>query len=222
MKNRIFTSAELVARARALFSEGPWLRRALQINRPWICPFGMLIESVPENASVLDVGCGSGLFLGLLASIGRISRGLGFDVSRGSIELANRMKARHPLGDILEFTCLDSVDSWRHGHYDVVSVIDLLHHIPPPDQRALVEKATAHVRPGGILLYKDMSVSPAPLAWASVVHDLVFARQWIHIPSYLHVRSWATEAGLTEESHARVVILWYGHEMGVFRRPKVS
>lgn len=213
------TPAALVARARVLFAEGTWFRRTLQINRPRICPFHELIEAVPQDARILDVGCGSGLFLGLLADVGRISGGTGFDASPEAIALAAGMKARHPRGGILDFACRSIADAWPEDLFDVVSMIDLAHHVPPQAQRTLVEKAARCVRPGGILLYKDMSASPHPLAWASIAHDLVFARQLIHIPRYADARAWAEGAGLVEERHSRTVMFWYGHEMGIFRRP---
>lgn len=216
------TPAALVARSRALFTEGSWFRRTLQINRPRICPFHELIEAVPQGARILDVGCGSGLFLGLLADAGRIAGGTGFDASPEAIDLAARMQRRHPRGEILDFACRSIADAWPESFFDVVSLIDLAHHVPPQAQRTLVEKAAQCVRPGGILLYKDVSASPHPLAWASVAHDLVFARQMIHIPRYSDVRAWAENAGLIEERHSRTVMFWYGHETGIFRRPTAS
>jgi 2-polyprenyl-3-methyl-5-hydroxy-6-metoxy-1,4-benzoquinol methylase len=39
------------------------------------------MEQIPAGASVLDVGCGAGLFLLLLGQQGRIRDALGFDVS---------------------------------------------------------------------------------------------------------------------------------------------
>ena len=219
---QLYTSSDLCELARGLYTEGAWVRRTLQVHRPRICPFEVLISSVPESARILDIGCGSGLFLGLLAGSGRIVQGHGFDASEDAIRLANNMKARHTNGDCLEFTQRDVADDWPEDHYDVVSVIDLLHHVPSGNQRSVIEEAVKRVKPGGILIFKDMSAFPHPLAWASVLHDLVFARQWINIVPYTSVKSWIEAAGFAETDHARINMYWYGHELGIFKRPADS
>jgi 2-polyprenyl-3-methyl-5-hydroxy-6-metoxy-1,4-benzoquinol methylase len=86
--------AEVAAVARSLYPEGPFLMRLMQRWRPYICPFGPLIDQVPADASVLDVGCGGGLFLGLLRAGRRLREGLGFDASRPAIAIAQAMAAR--------------------------------------------------------------------------------------------------------------------------------
>ena len=56
------TAGALSRMAAGIYPEGPVLFRALQKYRPYICPFEALIEEVPEGASVLDIGCGSGVW----------------------------------------------------------------------------------------------------------------------------------------------------------------
>jgi len=205
--------------ARGLFREGNWALRFIQGYRPLICPFEALIKVVPAEARVLDVGCGGGLFLALLAATGRISEGVGFDASRMAIEVAQRLPTNLPAGPRVRFERRGVGDSWPEALFDVVSVVDLMHHVPTAEQENLFRKAARHVAPGGLLLYKDVSESPAWRAWASRLHDLVVARQWIHIVPFATVVRWAEAAGLKTERHARIDVLWYGHEMGVFRRP---
>jgi 2-polyprenyl-3-methyl-5-hydroxy-6-metoxy-1,4-benzoquinol methylase len=213
------TPAQLSMLARALYTDGSWLKRTLQTHRPRICPFEVLISAVPEGASVLDAGCGSGLFLGLLARAGRITKGFGFDASAVTIVFANQMKARHPQGALLDFVHHDAGQPWPEGDFDVVSVIDLLHHVPRPQQKAVIHEAAKRVKPGGILLYKDMVTHPRWLAWVAVLHDLIFARQWVSIRPYPSIKSWIVAAGLVERQHTRITMYWYGHEMGVFVKP---
>jgi hypothetical protein len=42
----------------------------------------------------------------------------------------------------------------------VVSLIDVMHHVQPDKQGALIATAAAHVKQGGMLLYKDMGRRP--------------------------------------------------------------
>lgn len=205
--------------ARGLFRQGNWALRFIQGYRPLLCPFEALIKVVPDQARVLDVGCGGGLFLALLAATGRISEGVGFDASRMAIEVAQRLGPNLPAGHRIRFEQRGVDEPWPNEVFDVVSIVDLMHHVPPTEQESLLVKAAHHVAPGGMLLYKDVSKGPAWRAWASRLHDLVIARQWIHIVPFASVVRWAEAAGLETERHHRIDVLWYGHELGVFRRP---
>lgn len=184
-----------------------------------LCPFEELIKVVPGQARVLDVGCGGGLFLALLAATGRISEGVGFDASGTAIEVARLLGPNLPDGHGLRFEHRGVDEPWPDDMFDVVSIVDLMHHVPPAQQESLILKAARHVAPGGMLLYKDVSVGPVWRAWASRLHDLVMARQWIHIVPFASIVRWAEAAGLATERHARIDVLWYGHELGIFRRP---
>jgi 2-polyprenyl-3-methyl-5-hydroxy-6-metoxy-1,4-benzoquinol methylase len=206
----------LCASSRELFTGGPVFRRKLQHWRPRICPFHRLLSHVPQHATILDVGCGSGLFLGLLAKSGRNIRGTGFDVSGDAIAVAREMAEGS--GGQLEFLRLDVDEPWPPGTFDVVSIIDVMHHVPPERQREVLKTAAAHVALGGILLYKDMCRQPRWRATANRLHDLLLARQWIHYLPIERVEGWAAEEGLSLEHSERINMLWYGHELRVFRK----
>ncbi|MBX9737461.1 MAG: hypothetical protein K2X32_11100, partial [Phycisphaerales bacterium] len=68
--DRVPAAGELSQVAASIFTTGPFLFRQLQRFRPYICPFEELIRHVPAGASVLDVGCGGGLWLHLLSATG--------------------------------------------------------------------------------------------------------------------------------------------------------
>src|ERR1700742_679944 len=74
------TPAGICAIARRLYTDGPLAMRAMQHWRAHICPLDLVLEQVPQGAYVLDVGCGGGLLLGVLAWTGRIRAGVGIDV----------------------------------------------------------------------------------------------------------------------------------------------
>lgn len=208
--------------AGAMYPQGSTLFRTLQRYRPYICPFEDLIAEVPVGASVLDVGCGGGLFLGLLAALGREPYGVGFDVSSHGIGLATGMAARanaRPGKGDLRFIRLDAEAPWPPGQYDVVSMIDVIHHVPPAAQEACIRRASRTVAPGGIFLFKDMVSRPVWRALANRMHDLVLARQWIHYVPVAKVEAWAADEGMVLERSDRIDRLWYGHELRVFRRP---
>jgi 2-polyprenyl-3-methyl-5-hydroxy-6-metoxy-1,4-benzoquinol methylase len=211
--------AECAAAARRLFDRGPLLRRLMQQGRPLICPFERVIDAVPPGSVVLDAGCGDGLLLGLLATFGRVHEGLGFDASAAAIRNARRMRAHLPPSARVAFERRDAGAPWPAGRYDVVTLVDLLHHVPPAAQRAVLQEAARRVAPGGLLVCKDMADAPRWRALVSHLHDLLVARQRIHLVPFGVVRDVLEQCGLVLERHERIATGPYLHELGVFRRP---
>jgi 2-polyprenyl-3-methyl-5-hydroxy-6-metoxy-1,4-benzoquinol methylase len=215
------TPAALSRMAAAIYPEGPVLFRALQRYRPYICPFEELIPEVPADASVLDIGCGGGLFLGLVNAAGLRPLGTGFDVSVPAIRLAEAMAVtvHKRWGGQLDFRRIDAHAPWPEGEFDVVAMIDVLHHVPGEAQEDVIRRACRKVKPGGRFLYKDMVRRPRWRALANRIHDLVLARQWIRYAPVSEVERWAANEGMELERAALINRLWYGHELRVFRRP---
>ena len=167
----------------------------------------------------MDIGCGSGIFLGLLEYFGLKIQGFGFDASRSAIDCANAMTRRHNHFD-LRFEHIRKEDPWPDGQFDVVSIIDVLHHIPVEHQKSAFEAAAARVSPGGLLLYKDMSNTPWYLASANRLHDLIVAREWIYYVPVADIERWAIGLNLQLENKESVRMLWYQHDLRVFRKPR--
>jgi 2-polyprenyl-3-methyl-5-hydroxy-6-metoxy-1,4-benzoquinol methylase len=212
------TRSEILKVVRELYADGPVFLRSVQYWRPYICPYEELIELVPRGVSILDVGCGGGLFLGVSAALGRISQGLGFDASQQAIALAQSMARRLSGQTNVRFLRLNVSDPWPNETYDVVSLIDVMHHVNPKNQLSLLDLAATHVGAGGQLLYKDMAARPYWRAVANRVHDLVIARQWIHHLPIEDVIRHVEKKGLELEERRSVDILWYRHEIAVFRQ----
>ena len=219
---RDLTPGALSKMAAAIYTEGSPLFRALQQYRPYICPFEALIPEVPARASLLDIGCGGGLFLGLVHAAGLNPQGTGFDVSEPAIRLAKKMAAglQDQREGRLNFRRIDGDTAWPDGKFDAVAMIDVIHHVRPSAQEDAIRRACQKVKPGGVFIYKDMVKRPAWRALANRLHDLVLARQWIHYVPISQVEVWTADEGMELERSALINRLWYGHELRIFRRPK--
>ncbi|MGH8130113.1 MAG: class I SAM-dependent methyltransferase [Steroidobacteraceae bacterium] len=214
------SAARLAGVAATLFANDAMTQRF----RPYICPFEELLPIVPAGSSVLDVGCGGGLFLGLLAVEGGIRSGVGFDSSPSAIAVAQRMRRRaveHGARATLDFQHRDAAAPWPEGTFDVVSVIDVMHHVPRRGQRSLFELAAARVGPSGLMIYKDIAGAPVWRAWANRLHDLLVARQWIDYVPIDQVERWGADLGLALVDARAFNRYWYRHELRVFKRVQV-
>jgi 2-polyprenyl-3-methyl-5-hydroxy-6-metoxy-1,4-benzoquinol methylase len=213
------SASALAGLASELYAAEPSAKiRLSQRYRPYICPFDQVIAQVPESARVLDVGCGSGLFLLLLAKLGRIEAGHGFDVSAPAISAARNAAARQALTATLSFEERPVEAGIPEVHHSVVTVLDVIHHIPPPHQQAFVAALCAATPAGGRLIIKDMVHRPIWRATANRLHDLVMARQWVHHLQPGIVADWCLQNGMRLVHQTSANTLWYGHWMLVLDR----
>ena len=199
------------------YTAAPLMHRALVAARPYICPFEPVLAEVPSGQEILDVGCGVGALLTALALQGKVKSGVGVDINPKSIEVANRV-ARSIAMPQLSFQVADSAGVLPGLEYDVVTLIDVMHHIPPLVQRQFFMNCAERVRPGGLLVYKDMADEPIFYNLFNRLHDLVLARQFIHYAPLESVVMWAGECGLSPVSKSLYSRLAYAHELVVFRK----
>jgi cyclopropane fatty-acyl-phospholipid synthase-like methyltransferase len=104
-----------------------------------------IFENVPENGSILDVGCGAGIpVCKLLSSKYKVS---GIDISGKQIELArkNVPSGRFENIDVLDFEAQDR-------SYDTVVSYYALFHIPKEKHQHVLAKFYRWLKPGGYLV----------------------------------------------------------------------
>lgn len=210
--------SDLATLSRTIYANAPGAIKYKLSLRPYICPFHRLIGYVPCGATILDVGCGAGLFILLLARLDRVESAVGFDANRAAIRAARDIAAQLPNSEKFRFEHCNASESWPEGRFDVVCLIDVLHHVPQNRQAAVFATAIEHVAEGGILLYKDMASRPRWRAWANRLHDLVSAGEWIHYVNLNDTIAWAQKNGLHLDERGAINMFWYRHEWCVFRR----
>ncbi len=202
--------------ANALYGDFPGLQAKLQTLRPYICPFEALVPHVPESSTVLDIGCGAGLFLSLLNAAGKVKEGVGIDISVKAIALAQKLPGA--VDGNLDFHLTTVTDPLPEGPFDIVSMIDVAHHVPPTAQIDALSAAIDRVRPGGLFVYKDMAQKPLFHALMNRLHDLVLVREWINYLPIARVDAVADEKGLDTVHSFSINRLWYAHEGRLYRK----
>jgi len=112
-----------------------------------------LLKHVPVNCrNALEIGCGTGAFARQLAE--RCRRVIGIDLSAEMIRVARSRSIRI---ENLEFELADAMSwSFPQSHFDFICSIATLHHL---EQRELLPKIKAALRPGGVFVLLDLVAS---------------------------------------------------------------
>jgi 2-polyprenyl-3-methyl-5-hydroxy-6-metoxy-1,4-benzoquinol methylase len=112
-----------------------------------------------DEGRILDVGCGFGLFAAYFGQTQPARRILGVDPDVRRIGLARRVASRLGLAQH-SFYVGDVRDVAIEGPFDAAYVLDVMHHIPEEDQRAVLIRLRDLLAPGGMLIIKDITTEP--------------------------------------------------------------
>ena len=124
--------------------------------RSWTCPLGRVVERVPAEGRLLEVGCGHGLFANAAALARPSLDVLGVDPDARKIRwaettVAARRNVRFRGGDLAGVA--------ERG-FDAVAVIDVLYLVPRPEWPSFLSGLRERLRPGGRLLLKEVEPHP--------------------------------------------------------------
>jgi SAM-dependent methyltransferase len=129
----------------------------------------LLDRSIDGDASVVELGCGTGQLSLFLATAER--RIVGADLSRASLQLAESAARRYRLRGVRFVETDLRAPGLRKGSFDVVIASGVLHHTPDP--RASFAAIVSLARPGGaIVLGLYNSFARLPLRLRRAVHRL--------------------------------------------------
>jgi len=121
-----------------------------------------IINLLPKQGNLLDVGCGVGL---LDYEIARLSPDLkihGVDINENSVEMARIYHA----SPNINYDCM-AIEAVM-GQYDCIIFIDVFHHIDPAQYRSLLETSKRLLAPKGYILIKDVE---RRMGWVSLFMD---------------------------------------------------
>jgi SAM-dependent methyltransferase len=122
----------------------------------------LLDRAIPGDASIVEVGCGTGQMSLFLATANRVV--IGADLTRASLELGANAARRFGV-DRVAFVETDlRRPGLREGAFDVVYSSGVLHHTPDP--RASFAALARLARPGGIVVLGLYN------AWSRIPHRI--------------------------------------------------
>ena len=131
-----------------------WYRARRDILADYLTRYGAL----PKDAKILEIGCGTGHNLPMLAAFGSIDA--------IEIDPAAREIASERLGKPVGATPLPELPGVPRGHYDLIAVLDVVEHIE--DDVAALKAMADCLAPGGKIL-----IAVPAHQWMWSAHDTV-------------------------------------------------
>lgn len=156
-------------------------------------PLFEIEEYVPKSGCVLDVGCGMGIFSNLLCLMSEGRSAIGFDTSRKRVNLARTTAARTKQ---LSFYVQDAKDAIFDG-FSIITIIDLLHHIPYSEQEEVLRKAYMGLETPGVVVLKDLEKKPLWKYCFHYVQDSISYRSKLFFRSSMEMRDLLHDIGFT-------------------------
>ncbi len=117
-------------------------------------PWDVILDNFPSGHTLIDVGCGHGLFINLL-----YSKKSGFEKYIGIDAADNKIKlARQTENDHISFYHTDLFDLQEAA--DVYSFFDVLYLIPYDDQERIIKHIYQKLPDHGYLVIKEIDTKP--------------------------------------------------------------
>ncbi len=115
-----------------------------------------LTGRLEEGIDVLDVGCGSGRAINLMARAFPNSRFAGYDLSEEAITRARAEAEEHGVTNV-RFEVRDAANIGEEARYDLVTTFDAVHDQAHP--AAVLKGIAEALRPDGVYLMQDIRAS---------------------------------------------------------------
>lgn len=121
-----------------------------------ILPLTGLVDRLKEGIEVVDVGCGTGHAVNLMARAFPKSRFYGYDISRDGISIAKaeakKMKLKNARFKIIDVSKIDD-----KGRFDLVTAFDTIHDQARPTK--VLKAVYRALKKGGTFLMQDIAAS---------------------------------------------------------------
>lgn len=141
--------------------------------RSIICPFDKIIEYIPKDGELLDIGGGYGTFCFILSKERPKMRITGIEMDKKRVNTANSRVADSPN---LKFIRGDITNFSTNKRFDVITCLDLIHHIPTKDHQDTFRRINGLLKDNGLLIVKDMDDKPFYKYLWNYIHDCIMTR----------------------------------------------
>ena len=176
-----------------------YIRGLYELSRPEQDDNAALVP-VADPRRLVDVAGGHGAFSMAMCRRHPQLRATVVDLP-ASVAVGRQIVHEQGYGDRVRFVEGDVFEVGFDGPVDVISVFNLVHHLPEERDRELCRMAAAALRPGGCLVIGDSSRADPrePASQRSAISDLLFYA-WSHGRTFTpaRIRAWMESAGLND------------------------
>lgn len=179
------------------------------MSRPLVSPLRDVLEKIPRGSRVFDIGCGAGGLLYLALSQRGIVDGSGYDVSPKAVDAAKSLASVSSAFQIERRTPDEGVPDLSKA--DIVTLCDVLHHLPDQTKVTLLNEVARRMRPGAALIVADIDADARFGYWMNQLHDLIVSKEWVAPMSPRLAHELILDTGMTILRQESVRSIWYVH-----------
>lgn len=115
-----------------------------------LVPLRLLVDHMPKEGLILDLGCGEGILANLVARALPGCRIVGYDLDQERVEIATRNAPPNAAFEVRDIFDLPELVA------DGAILNDVVHHLPFRRHRELLAGVLGHLRPGAPVVHKEV------------------------------------------------------------------
>ncbi|MBC8508595.1 MAG: class I SAM-dependent methyltransferase [Chloroflexi bacterium] len=178
-----------------------------------------LEQYLPQRGTVLDVGCGFGLFSFFFALSAKDRKIIGVEINANRIAAAEKVREKLGLDGRIEFHVSDVSNYPFEQPVNAIVVLDLLHHVSPKLALNMLDQFQQILHEDGILIIKDITAKPwLKMAFTWVLDKLMDFRGPLRYYTKEEMVSFVEERGFDVKIHRMIDILPYPHVLYICRK----
>lgn len=186
------------------------------IYRPYITPFVDILNLLPAQSKIFDIGCGNGALLNLIYQTKNPLKIGGVEISKKLVENATELLNQTEInkGDnIAEINInqYDGINLPNLSDYDFVLLVDVIHHIPKSQLKKFFIVLKQNMKPGATLILKDIDAGKPILVLFNKLHDFIVSQEIGNEISQNNAENILIESAFKIKSASYLRMLWYPH-----------
>lgn len=209
----IISKLTLVKSIHQVAKKLPFLHWLKSISRPIISPLNIVLSYIPQNANLIDIGCGNGTLLHLAYKFSGIKYAYGYDILANNIK--NSITTNYPKSKVLvEYKDkMPSLDK-----FTTITLLDVLHHLPVDKQFSFIKEIIDKMGLGDIFILMDINASNFIGKWANQLHDLIINKEWVNPRKIEEIKQLFNATDVEIISSSKHQNLWYGHYLFIVKK----
>lgn len=139
-----------------LYADASLSVRSFLRGRVLLSDLEFIESQVPETGTIVDLGCGHGLFANLMAMRSEKRKVIGIDLAPEKIRIASETIGRR---SNIDFICADIFET-EIPECDAITIVDVLYLLPAPEQLRILKECHGSLRESGLLIWKAQERKP--------------------------------------------------------------